>query len=1235
MRNCAATLAVGFLALLTSVAGCRGAARIDRPPSHLCRPGTDDCAPGQACCTAAATPCPECTELTLGTCVRDCLAASCSANGTGDCPGCCPGPGQRCSLPEGVCIPASRCAHDDDCLYPALVCDPQSYACVPAACAAYADDPTTCQAAGCALAADGACVGAAPIFADCNACPADTWCSQAGACIPVQRCAVNADCPTGMLCDSVYLCEVDTTCDSGEPLGASWAPPNMVIAFDRSGSMSTTDCDGRTRLACAQEALQAVVTEYAVDSSQVFFGLARFEPDLCASYSADETGATCVANGCLWLPSTCPGEAGLCTGNSGANIECRVAGPIAADGGALPDVPAGPGSATARQVIATMSGCGVFDGDPAACAEALGCTYAGTTCSGLQATTAAGYTPTAQTMQNIYVAPDRYGLPLACDYTTRANYVTLSTDGDANCCGCYDEGCTAGSDTANCLGQANAFRDVSYWLVKMRGLPQPIETFVVGFQAGVLPYKLNTNAVAGGVPRAGQCPDGTAAGCATTCAAHATPEACNATALCHWQMAATGGSCGCRAVTTPCSICNPGGVGDPSCCLAAGGACTWNGTVCEGAGNSDFNCRSYTPTCAFFTDPAVCAAAGCSWSGGACSQCSDHSGSGRSAECQAAPGCTWSGCTDAGLQNNQTACTSAGYGCTWTGCSVENGDAAGCALLTGCTWTGCTAASMQDNRTACLSSGFGCTWAGCSTEHGDELGCTGIAGCTWTDCTDLNQSSCSGSYGCTWTGCSSENGDSSGCAALTVCTWTPCASLAQASCTGSVGCAWSGCSTEQGDPTGCAGIGGCTWTPCASLVQASCTGSVGCAWSGCSTEQGDPTGCAGIGGCTWTPCADLAQASCTSPTGCTWSGCSSHHRNESACTADTACAWTACAALAQGDCSSTYGCSWIDNACVGATGGRCSGTGSCSGAGGSCTGTAGACTGAGGTCAGTAGTCAGTGGSCSGTGVCSGAGGRCAGSVGTCSGTGGGCSGTAGTCTGAGGACAGATCTQTGSCGREYCLAHPVCQWLGRCSDITDATACEGDGSTGCTWDEGAQQCSGAGTPQCTYRYCYYPVADADSFVAAYADITESIAACNLELTSTPEDPALLQVYFDVCAPYDGFQAGCTDPACTWHDCNEIPDEAGCALASSCTWSGACAGPVGAGECASALTTETTLPLPAGGADGWTYDPLLNRITLTGECCDALRNGANGRCTAFTDRIAVRPLVVEGCPGDM
>lgn len=212
--------------------------------------------------------------LQTQTCATKCTSDAECANGT-------------CSA-SGGCVPTGSCGANDDCA--------ANQACVaPGTCAQRCTTATDCGA-GQACLQNKTCSSACTTTAQCKA---GEKCSAAGGCVPDTGCGSNADCTGGQLCDTLGKCVGDCrqgrcnpgayctsygqciatnnpdggapTC-GGELFQAAKVNSNMLIAFDRSGSMSD-QINGVSKWNIAKSAINQVAQQY---QSQIQFGLMIF-----------------------------------------------------------------------------------------------------------------------------------------------------------------------------------------------------------------------------------------------------------------------------------------------------------------------------------------------------------------------------------------------------------------------------------------------------------------------------------------------------------------------------------------------------------------------------------------------------------------------------------------------------------------------------------------------------------------------------------------------------------------------------------------------------------------------------------------------------------------------------------------------------------------------------------------------------------------------------------------------
>ena len=210
-------------------------------------------------------------------------AAGCTADG--DCAA-----SERCSS-SGGCVAKTGCGADADCS-------------TGQRCTASGTCAQSCQGPGsCGSTAE--CLGSGTCAPKCTAasdCAAGQKCSTVGACVPTDGCGAKEDCASGRLCDSLGRCVDDcrttgcnmgatcasdgqclpsnpdggpTTC-GGELFQAAKVNSNMLIAFDKSGSMNdpiVMGSGGPSKWSIATTAIKQITTQY---DTQIQFGLTLF-----------------------------------------------------------------------------------------------------------------------------------------------------------------------------------------------------------------------------------------------------------------------------------------------------------------------------------------------------------------------------------------------------------------------------------------------------------------------------------------------------------------------------------------------------------------------------------------------------------------------------------------------------------------------------------------------------------------------------------------------------------------------------------------------------------------------------------------------------------------------------------------------------------------------------------------------------------------------------------------------
>ena len=114
-------------------------------------------------------------------------------------------------------------------------------------------------------------------------CAPDEICSVRGACLPDGQCTATGDCAQGMVCDNTNTCVPGSDC-GGQEISATAIPPNMLIALDRSCSMTRT-VDGVKKWDIAVEAINLMTTSYG---DEVRWGLSLFPDNVDRGCSQEE-----------------------------------------------------------------------------------------------------------------------------------------------------------------------------------------------------------------------------------------------------------------------------------------------------------------------------------------------------------------------------------------------------------------------------------------------------------------------------------------------------------------------------------------------------------------------------------------------------------------------------------------------------------------------------------------------------------------------------------------------------------------------------------------------------------------------------------------------------------------------------------------------------------------------------------------------------------------------------------
>ncbi|MBL8914075.1 MAG: VWA domain-containing protein [Archangium sp.] len=194
---------------------------------------------------------------------------------------------EKCSS-SGGCVPKTGCGDDRDCM--------TGQACTAVGtCAQSCTNAMSCGSTAVCL-SSGTCATKCTTAGDCGM---GEKCSNAGGCIPNLGCGTNTDCGSGQLCNSVgkcvndcrtagcnpgATCSSDGTCQPAAPDGgsncggelfqAAKVNSNMLIAFDKSGSMNDPIVmGGMSKWVIATTAIKQVTMQY---DAQIQFGLMLF-----------------------------------------------------------------------------------------------------------------------------------------------------------------------------------------------------------------------------------------------------------------------------------------------------------------------------------------------------------------------------------------------------------------------------------------------------------------------------------------------------------------------------------------------------------------------------------------------------------------------------------------------------------------------------------------------------------------------------------------------------------------------------------------------------------------------------------------------------------------------------------------------------------------------------------------------------------------------------------------------
>ncbi|MEZ0313351.1 MAG: hypothetical protein ACAI38_16385 [Myxococcota bacterium] len=372
-----------------------------------------DCPPTSECDEGASL----CQLLPGGeTCNSNNFTANCAPNVVS----CCFGGGDCCTNRDDICSTTNRCIDFGDC-------------------ASNADCVTgfTCERFQCV-----------PSGADPCPCGAGERCAtvlgQSG-CIPDTKCASNAGCPAGQRCNSEYECEPDALCGAEELASFGFVPPNVLIVFDKSGSMNLCGAGdpqrghcGYNYGACASEAAcnsfdpVAASTDGNVECTGPFlvsapanFGNVCTDDDCnfgCANPSP-------LAGACSQTSTTSRWSEALnaimgASGSGGAQgLIDTYAGQVSFGLSIYPNQMGGDGCATNCNWFSCANSSNITAGD---IDVAVGLSTQTAIETALLAADPGGSTPTGPTLRSILALPDRGGL----DDPDRPNAVLLVTDGE-------------------------------------------------------------------------------------------------------------------------------------------------------------------------------------------------------------------------------------------------------------------------------------------------------------------------------------------------------------------------------------------------------------------------------------------------------------------------------------------------------------------------------------------------------------------------------------------------------------------------------------------------------------------------------------------------------------------------------------------------------------------------------------------------------------------------------------
>ncbi|MBI5509462.1 MAG: hypothetical protein HY903_11990 [Deltaproteobacteria bacterium] len=200
-----------------------------------------DCAPGHSCnapdCVVSGTLC-----VTNDLKYTGCNATEYSCCDSASSTDCCP-LGQRCFYDAGCstpgtcsCITPLTCVTAADCPTGTFTCDDSHHCVTSEACAT-----TGCGATG--------------------------KCSATGACLPAGGCATAADCAVGETCNVQWQCEPVPECTMARLSAGDLAPPNILVALDRSASMQICGAGESLAGCCGYSCSDPTITITCADAN--------------------------------------------------------------------------------------------------------------------------------------------------------------------------------------------------------------------------------------------------------------------------------------------------------------------------------------------------------------------------------------------------------------------------------------------------------------------------------------------------------------------------------------------------------------------------------------------------------------------------------------------------------------------------------------------------------------------------------------------------------------------------------------------------------------------------------------------------------------------------------------------------------------------------------------------------------------------------------------------------------